>query len=91
MSNPFLQHAQRLEAGFLNRQHLIFVDGKWIEPSGRSAKPSIDRQRRALTTNATGDAEDIDRAVAAADRAFRGDWGRCPHLRVRASCSASPI
>jgi phenylacetaldehyde dehydrogenase len=79
MSNPFLQHAQRLKAGFLNRQHLIFVDGKWIEPSGRERKAVIDPSTgEALTTIATGDAEDIDRAVAAADRAFRGDWGRMP-------------
>ena len=77
MSNPFLQHAQRLKTGFLERQHLIFVDGKWTEPSGRERNAVIDPSTgEALTTIATGNAEDIDRAVAAAERAFRGDWSR---------------
>jgi hypothetical protein len=65
MSNPFLQHAQRLKTGFLEREHLIFVDGKWIEPSGRERNAVIDPSTgEALTTIAMGKAEDIDRAVA---------------------------
>jgi phenylacetaldehyde dehydrogenase len=62
MSNPFLQHAQRLKTGFLEREHLIFVDGKWIEPSGRERNAVIDPSTgEALTTIAMGKAEDIDR------------------------------
>jgi phenylacetaldehyde dehydrogenase len=46
MSNPFLQHAQRLKTGFLERAHLIFVDGKWIEPSGRERNAYIEAGKR---------------------------------------------
>lgn len=77
MSNPFFQHAQQLKSGFLKRQHVIFVDGKWTEPSGRERIPVIDPSTgEVLATIAMGNAEDIDRAVTAAERAFLGDWGR---------------
>jgi len=40
---------------FSIEQHLIFVDGKWIEPSGRERKAVIDPSTgEALTTIATG-------------------------------------
>jgi phenylacetaldehyde dehydrogenase len=48
------------------------------DAGGQSRRPLLKRQAvsEALTSIALGDGEDIERAVAAAERAFRGEWGR---------------
>jgi len=42
MSDPFLQHAEQLKAGFLKRQHLLFIDGKWTAPRASERTSVID-------------------------------------------------
>jgi aldehyde dehydrogenase (NAD+) len=54
-------------------QHLqqFYIDGQWVEPSGSKRLPVIDPSTEtALGEVALGDANDVDRAVAAARRAF---------------------
>ncbi len=60
---------------------LCLIGGKWV--------PSVSPQRVALVNPsdgsalceiARGNAEDIDRAVAAAQAALQGDWGRMPNF-----------
>ncbi len=92
MSNPFLQHAQRLKTDFLEREHLIFVDGKWIEPSGRERNAVIDPSTgEALTTIAMGKSEDMTARSPRPKGRFAVTGVEWSHLSVRASCSSSPI
>src|SRR5262245_49090434 len=55
----------------------MLINAQWVEAaSGKtfaSVNPSTDT---ALATVAEGDAEDINRAVAAARRAFEGPWSK---------------
>jgi phenylacetaldehyde dehydrogenase len=77
MSDPFLQHAEQLKAAFLKRQHLFFIDGKWTAPRASERTSVIDPSTgETLTSIALGNAQDIDRAVSAAERAFRGEWAQ---------------
>ena len=55
----------------------MLIDGKWV--GGRSGKTFESRNPATgelLATVAEGDAEDIDRAVAAARGAFEGPWSK---------------
>ena len=55
-----------------------FIDGAFVAPvSGRTMESFDPGTGRAFTRFAAGEADDIDRAVRAADRAQRGDWRRC--------------
>jgi len=55
----------------------LLIDGKWVQASSgktfASYNPSTGRE---LIPCALGEAEDVDRAVAAARRAFEGPWSR---------------
>src|ERR1700760_2071926 len=49
----------------------FYIDGQWVEPSGQSRLPVIDPcTEEPIAEVALGDAVDVDRAVAAARRAF---------------------
>jgi len=53
----------------------LFIDGQWVEAaSGRSFATHDPATGAVLAEVAEGEAEDIDRAVAAARRAFEGPW-----------------
>src|SRR5271155_5721659 len=55
----------------------MLIDGKWIDAaSGKRFETHNPATGELLATVAEGDAEDIDRAVAAARRAFEGPWGK---------------
>ncbi|WP_421992520.1 aldehyde dehydrogenase family protein [Roseococcus sp.] len=55
----------------------MLIDGKWLEAaSGKTFETFNPATGELLATVAEGDAEDIDRAVAAARRAFEGPWSR---------------
>lgn len=55
----------------------LFIDGKWVEAaSGKTFSTHNPATGEVLAEVAEGDAEDIDRAVAAARRAFTGPWSR---------------
>ncbi len=53
----------------------LFIDGKWVEAaSGKTFDTLNPSTGQVLASVAEGDAEDIDRAVEAARRAFNGPW-----------------
>lgn len=55
----------------------MLIDGKWVEAaSGRRFDSRNPATGDLLATVAEGDKEDIDRAVAAARRAFDGPWSK---------------
>ncbi|WP_149536488.1 aldehyde dehydrogenase family protein [Siccirubricoccus phaeus] len=55
----------------------MLVDGKWLEAaSGKTFQTINPSTGEVLAEVAEGDAEDIDRAVAAARRAFTGPWSK---------------
>ena len=61
----------------LERRYGLFVDGRFVEPkSGRFFDTVNPATEAKLAEVAEAGAEDVDAAVAAADRARRGIWGR---------------
>lgn len=55
----------------------LYIDGQWVEPIEGTTRASVDpftNQEWVTLPEAT--AADVDRAVAAADRAMSGIWGR---------------
>src|SRR5258708_3504819 len=55
----------------------MLIDGKWVEAASGKTFESRNPATGALLANvAEGDAEDINRAVAAARRAFTGPWSK---------------
>ena len=55
----------------------MLIDGKWVDAaSGKRFETHNPATGELLATVAEGDAEDINRAVAAARRAFEGPWSR---------------
>ena len=55
----------------------LLIDGKWVESaSGKTFQSTNPATGQVLATVYEGDAEDINRAVAAARRAFTGPWSK---------------
>lgn len=55
----------------------LLIDGEWVEAASGKTFPSINPSTGATIAHlAEGDAIDVDRAVAAARRAFEGPWSR---------------
>jgi aldehyde dehydrogenase (NAD+) len=72
MSIPFLDRLR--SAGRLDQ---LFIDGQWTAPRGTTRMPVVDPStEEAVAEVALGNAQDVDRAVAAARRAFAG-WSCC--------------
>jgi len=71
---PVLQEARRN----LKRRYRLLIDGEWVEPSsGRTFETLNPATGEPMAEIAAGEAADIDRAVAAARRAFEsGPWRR---------------
>src|ERR1043166_590908 len=60
-------------------RHELFIDGKFIAPhSGKYFESLNPATEEKLTEIAAADAEDVDKAVQAARRAFNGVWGKMP-------------
>ena len=60
---------------FLSRPAKMLIDGEWVEAQSGATMTVIDPATGStLTTVPRADAADIDRAVAAARRAFEGSW-----------------
>jgi acyl-CoA reductase-like NAD-dependent aldehyde dehydrogenase len=60
----------------------LFIDGAWTESSGRERMPAIcPADGSTIGTFPAGTAEDVDRAVKAARKAFRTEWSSV-HLSV---------
>ena len=55
----------------------LFIDGKWVEAvSGKTFETINPSTGQVLGSVAEGDAEDVNRAVEAARRAFTGPWSK---------------
>src|SRR6202046_778901 len=63
---------------FVHTRRQLFIDGQWVEAaSGQTFDTPNPATGETLATVAEGDAEDIDRAVRAARKAFdEGPWSR---------------
>ena len=63
---------------FLDSPHQLFINGQWVDAaSGKTFETPNPATGETLARIAEGDAEDVDRAVRAARRAFEeGPWGR---------------
>ncbi|MDJ0396416.1 aldehyde dehydrogenase family protein [Rhodococcus sp. G-MC3] len=63
---------------FISSPKRMFIDGKWVDSaSGKVFETADPATGQAITTVPHGGAEDVDRAVAAARRAFEsGEWRR---------------
>jgi aldehyde dehydrogenase (NAD+) len=73
-----IQQIERMSHPFLDgKTKRLLIDGKWVEAASGKTFASINPATgEVLATVAEGDAEDIDRAVAAARRAFDGPWSK---------------
>ncbi|HEV3470945.1 MAG TPA: aldehyde dehydrogenase family protein, partial [Pyrinomonadaceae bacterium] len=59
------------------RKYQLFIDGQWVDAaSGKTFETPNPATGATLAEVAEADREDIDRAVAAARRAFEGKWSR---------------
>jgi phenylacetaldehyde dehydrogenase len=62
---------------FITTPRKLFIDGQWVDAaSGRTFATPDPATGRTLAHVAEADAEDVDRAVRAARRAFEGPWSR---------------
>jgi betaine-aldehyde dehydrogenase len=59
------------------RKYKLFIDGKWVDAeSGKTFETPNPATGATLAEVAEGDKADIDKAVAAARRAFEGKWSK---------------
>ena len=62
---------------FIAAPRQMFIDGQWVDAaSGKTFETPNPATGQTLARVAEGDAEDINRAVLAARKAFDGPWGR---------------
>ncbi len=83
-SSPTTLHPEVLD--FVSRPKQMFVDGRWVDAASGKTFDTVDPATgQVITTVPHGQAEDVDRAVAAARRAFEsGEWrGITPAQRQR--------
>jgi aldehyde dehydrogenase (NAD+) len=60
-----------------DRPKQLLIDGQWVDAGSGSTFPSVNPSTgKVIARLAEGGAEDVDRAVAAARRAFDGPWRR---------------
>ncbi len=72
--------------GFVKRPQRLFIANAFVEPaSGQTIPTENPATGDVLTYIPAGDKQDIDRAVAAARKAFEGDW-RAMSPTQRAAC-----
>jgi aldehyde dehydrogenase (NAD+) len=64
-------------AGATPRRYQLFIDGQWVDAeSGKTFETPNPATGATLAEVAEGDSADIDKAVAAARRAFEGKWSK---------------
>jgi phenylacetaldehyde dehydrogenase len=62
---------------FLDRKHRLFIGGNWVDALSGETFPVIDpATEEQIATVQLGGPEDIDAAVAAANKAFKGEWSK---------------
>ncbi len=70
---------------FLAREHKLLINGQWVNATSSETHEVLDPATEAhLTTVPCGSAGDVDRAVAAARAALKGEWAKITsHERSR--------
>jgi phenylacetaldehyde dehydrogenase len=64
---------------FLARKHQLLINGEWVDPSTSETTDIYDPATEAkIGTVPVGGVEDVDRAVAAARAALKGEWSKMP-------------
>jgi len=64
---------------FLDRKHQLLINGQWVDAASGDTIPVVDPATEAVIGEvALGGAEDVDRAVAAARAALKGEWSKLP-------------
>ena len=73
-----ISHLGQAAQAFLSRAGKLLIDGKWVDAAAGKTFDAIDPATESVICQlAAGAAEDVDRAVKAARRAFDGsDWSR---------------
>ena len=67
----------KLSASETPRRYQLFIDGKWVDAeSGKTFETPNPATGATLAEVAEGDKADIDKAVAAARRAYEGKWSK---------------
>ena len=75
MSIAYDYTSETAAAQFLRKPHQLLIDGKRVpSSSGRTFKSLNPATEQVIATVAEGNEADVDRAVAAARRAFEGPW-----------------
>src|SRR5258708_2868525 len=75
MSIAYDYSSQATPLTSISKPRLLLIDGQHVpSASGRSFKTLNPATEQVITTVAEGNAADVDRAVAAARRAFEGRW-----------------
>src|SRR5258707_4536350 len=75
MSIAYDYSSQATPLTSISKPRVLLIDGQHVpSASGRSSKPLNPATERVITTIAEGNEADVDRAVAAARRAFEGPW-----------------
>jgi aldehyde dehydrogenase (NAD+) len=63
--------------GFVGGPKKLFIGGEWVAPASGKEFPTVNPATGEVIAHlAEGNAADVDRAVAAARRAFEGEWSR---------------
>lgn len=78
MEERVIKLLPELEAGFLKRDHGLFIGGQWQAAAAERRIEVVNPATgRVIATTADAGASDVDRAVAAARAAFdNGPWGK---------------
>ena len=74
---------------FLSTRTQVFIGGRWRAGANGETLPLLNPSDGSLLAQiARGNAADIDAAVAAAQAALDGDWGRLTRRRARPRADA---
>jgi len=70
---------------FLDRKHKLFINGQWTDSTGSDTFAVIDpATEQQISTIQLANEKDVDVAVAAANKAFKGEWSKIPaHERTK--------
>jgi hypothetical protein len=75
----FLEYAPAPESTsilHLQKSYGLFIDGDWVDGHGQSFSTISPATEKKIATIASADAADVDRAVAAARRAYDTTWSK---------------
>ena len=91
MSIAYVEAPERVPAALGLPHRKLLIDGRQVDSvSGRAFKTLNPASEEVIATVAEGNEADVDRAVAAARRAFEGPWRTMRRGAPRARCRAAP-